>query len=107
MRSHASARTQALREHREGKRDELECKFLEHQLPWTSVSDIAARARSSPSLAISRFAAEYSRTGQEAIRVDPELIRPADVVLPSDTQPPQVENQLDAWASIQGKVFEW
>jgi len=108
---------QALREHREGKKDELECAYLEHQ--WMSVNDIAAKVYSTSSSMGFSSTGQPSYSGpQEVIAVDPELIRPAAVILPPEdptvpTQPPEQppaaepSSPLDAWGSSKGYMFEW
>jgi len=108
---------QALREHREGKKDELECKYLEHQ--WMSVNDIAAKVYStSSSMGLASSGQPSYNRLQEVIAVDPELIRPAAVILPPEDptvpahpleqQPAAVpSSQFDVWGSSKGYMFEW
>jgi len=87
----------------------MECKYLDHQ--WTSVNDTAARMALA-SAAPANTKAAFDSGPQETIAVDPERIKPAEVILPPElpdeaaaTQPPPP--QFSAWASSQGYVFEW
>jgi len=97
---------QALREQRNGKRDAMECKYLDHH--WMSANDIAARMASASAAAVGAKA--FDSGPKETFPVDPERIKPAKVILPPEVpdapaHPPPP--QFNAWGTSQGYVFEW
>jgi len=75
-----------------------------------SVNDIAAKVYPTSGSVGHGSSSPPSYSGpEEVIAVDPELVRPVEVVLPpvepaiaGDAQP-----TLDAWGSSNGYVFEW